>query len=57
MFYLLQEVDKPTHNVKVMDLVFTNNSKLVNNIEVEDFQSFTDPEKVVNCPQAENTEF
>ena len=47
-FCLSQEVDKPTHNAEVLDLVFTNNYELVNNIEVESFPSFTD-HSVVTC--------
>ena len=39
---LLQEVDKATHAVEVLDLVFTNNCELVGSTVVEDWPSFTD---------------
>ena len=47
-FCLLQEVEKPTHNVEMLDLVFTNNCELVNSTEVEDWPSFTD-HRLVTC--------
>ena len=47
-FCMLQEVDKPTHVVEVLDLIFTNNCDLVSNIHVENWPAFTD-HSVVTC--------
>ena len=41
-FCLLQEVDKATHVVELLDLVFTNNCDLICSTEVEDWPAFTD---------------
>ena len=46
-FCLLQEVDKPTHIVELLDLVFTNNCDLVCSTEVEDWPAFTDHRLVI----------
>ena len=44
---LLQEVDKPTHSIEILDLVFTNNCELVSSVLVEDWTSFTDHRLVI----------
>ena len=44
---LVQEVDRPTHSVEILDLVFTNNCELVNHIAMEDWPAFTDHKLVV----------
>ena len=44
---MLQEVEEPTHLVEVLDLVFTNNSEIVVNINVESWPAFTDHKLVV----------
>ena len=40
--FLLQEVDKATHLIEVLDLVFTNNCELVSSVVAQDWTSFTD---------------
>ena len=52
-YSLLHQVDKNTHIVEVLDLIFTNNSDLVNNISVEDWPTFTD-HKIVICSTTYN---
>ena len=47
-YCLLQEVDRPTHAVELLDLVFTNNCDLVSSTVVEDWPSFTD-HRLVTC--------
>jgi hypothetical protein len=44
---LVQEVERPTHSIEVLDLVFTNNCELVNNIVLEAWPAFTDHKLVV----------
>ena len=39
---LIQQVDKATHAVEILDLFFTNDSDLVSCVEVEDWPSFSD---------------
>ena len=41
-YCLLQEVDQPTHQVEILDLIFTNNSDLVGGIYSEEWRKFTD---------------
>ena len=40
--HMAQYVDQPTHNVEVLDLVFTSDQELVSHISTESFPSFTD---------------
>ena len=44
---LLQQVDKATHAVETLDLVFTNNCELVSSTEVEDWPAFSDHRLVI----------
>ena len=41
-FSLQQEVDRATHAVEILDLVFTNNPDIVSGINIEDWPDFTD---------------
>ena len=47
-YCLLQEIDRLTHAVELLDLVFTNNCDLVSSTVVEDWPSFTD-HRLVTC--------
>ena len=44
---LLQQVDTPTHGVEVLDLIFSNSCELLNSVEVEKFEKFSDHSLVV----------
>ena len=45
--YLVQEVDRATHSIEILDLVFTNNCELVSSIGLEDWPAFSDHKLVV----------
>ena len=44
---LLQQVESPTHAVKLLDLVFTNNCELLRNTEVKNWALFSDHKLVI----------
>ena len=41
-FCLNQEVERPTHAVEILDLIFTNNPDLITTVNETDFPQFTD---------------
>ena len=41
-YSLVQKVDKPTHGVEVLDLIFCNNSEMISSILVESWPAFSD---------------
>ena len=45
--HLLQEVDKPTHDASILDLIWSNDAHLVSCVTVEDWPAFTDHRLVV----------
>ena len=48
-YSLIQQVDKPTHGVEILDLIFSNDQDLVSSVSVEAWPRFTDHKIVAAC--------
>ena len=48
-YSLIQQVDKPTHGVEILDLIFSNDQDLVSSVSVEAWPRFTDHKIVTAC--------
>ena len=46
---LIQQVDKPTHGVEILDLIFSNDQDLISSVSVESWPRFTDHKLVTAC--------